>query len=182
MKPVGLVIGFGVLGMSFLCLYGLGIRFNITPSLPMGIYQADFHLHPGPIQSGMLVLFCLPDSPAMRLAENRNYLGVGPCPGKTLPLLKPVAAVAGDVVVIQDKGIAINGAGLLKNSKRLTQDAQARTLPGMPNGHYTVPTGAVWVISTYSPHSFDSRYYGAVPASSIQATVKPLITGGETKL
>jgi conjugative transfer signal peptidase TraF len=178
MKPVGFVIGFCCFWTIFLCLYGSGIRFNITPSLPMGVYQADFHLHPEQIRPGTIVMFCLPDSPVMRLAERRHYLGTGPCPGKTLPLLKPVAAVSGDAVVIKENGIEINEAGLLKNSKRLIQDVQARTLRGLPNGHYRVPPGAVWVLSTYSPRSFDSRYYGAVPVSSIQATVKPLITTG----
>jgi len=176
--PVKLfLLGFGGFWLLFLSLFCLGFRINISSSLPLGLYQASFQPVSNHLNRGSLVLFCLPDSSIMRIANQRSYLGAGPCPGRTLPLLKPVLAVAGDTVSIQAHGVKINDAGLLPQSQRLSQDSQGRVIQGMPNGVYRVKPGEIWVLSTYSPRSFDSRYFGPVPIRDIQATVTPIMTG-----
>jgi type IV secretory pathway protease TraF len=36
--------------------------------------------------------------------------------------------------------------------------------------------GTVWVISSFNSRSFDSRYFGPIPASSIRSRLQALIT------
>src|SRR5947208_12039055 len=82
----------------------------------------------------------------------------------------------GHVVDVSDRGIAVNGS-LLRNSAPLRVDTKGRPLPAWRSGHYVVATGMVWVASSYNPRSFDSRYFGPVPVSSIRDYVRPLATG-----
>jgi type IV secretory pathway protease TraF len=37
-----------------------------------------------------------------------------------------------------------------------------------------VPADTVWLLSGHDPRSFDSRYFGAVPAASIQGIARPI--------
>jgi type IV secretory pathway protease TraF len=70
-----------------------GLRFNLSPSLPRGVYLlTPLRRAPRP---GDLVLACPPE-PAAALARRRGYLDPGPCPGGTRPLGKLVLAAAGD--------------------------------------------------------------------------------------
>jgi conjugative transfer signal peptidase TraF len=93
-----------------------------------------------------------------------------------MPLLKPIVAEAGDAVDVSVQGIAVNGS-LLRNSAPLRVDTKGRPLPTWRFGHYVVGPGTVWVASSYTRRSFDSRYFGPVPTSSIRAYVRPLVTG-----
>jgi conjugative transfer signal peptidase TraF len=144
----------------------LGIRFNLSPSLPAGIYIRTN-------APANLIEFC-PAEPFASLAIQRGYREEGVCPDGAMPLLKPIVAVAGDTVDLSDRGIAVNGS-LLRNSAPLLVDTKGRPLPAWRTGHYVVATGAVWVASSYTPRSFDSRYFGPVPRSSVRGYVRPLI-------
>jgi type IV secretory pathway protease TraF len=44
----------------------------------------------------------------------------------------------------------------------------------VPDGRYVIPPGEVWLVSTFSPRSWDSRYFGPVPASAIVSALTPL--------
>jgi conjugative transfer signal peptidase TraF len=68
-----------------------------------------------------VVSFCPPGTPAFREAWRRGYLSAGHCEGGYEPLLKPVAAIAGDRVSGTDDGISINGR-LIASSKNLNRD------------------------------------------------------------
>jgi len=146
----------------------LGIRFNLSPSLPIGIYLRTN-------APAKLIEFC-PAEPFASLAIQRGYRDEGVCPDGAMPLLKPIVAVAGDSVDLSDLGIAVNGL-LLRNSTPLRVDTKGRPLPAWRKGHYVIAAGTVWVTSSYNPRSFDSRYFGPVPISSIRHYVRPLITG-----
>jgi conjugative transfer signal peptidase TraF len=143
-----------------------GWRINHTRSLPLGLW----HLHPikGPIVRGQIVSFCPPDKPRFQEARQRSYLGKGSCPGDYEPLLKPVVAVAGDIVEISPKGIKVNGV-LLPNSIAASLDRQGRTMPTLTNRHYQVEEAMLWVVSSYNAHSFDSRYFGAISVKQVLA-------------
>ena len=144
---------------------GWDLRINESPSLPIGIWRVsplDRELRRGDIVS-----FCPPDTPAFREAWRRGYLGGGLCEGGYEPLLKPVAAIAGDRLNRTEEGISINGR-LIANSKSLTHDSSGRTLPSPGADNVIVAKGEVWVISSYNPLSFDSRYFGPVPISRIE--------------
>jgi conjugative transfer signal peptidase TraF len=118
------------------------------------------------------VSFCPPDTPIFREARGRGYLSAGQCEGGYEPLLKPVVAIAGDRVSGTDDGISINRR-LIASSRSLNRDSLGRALPSPEAHDVIVAKGEVWVISSYNPLSFDSRYFGPVPISRIEGLAQP---------
>lgn len=162
--------------LAFVTMFGLfalayvaGVRWNVTPSVPTGLY-----LHTSAeIAAGQLVTACLdPSNPAVAVAIERRYLPPGHCPGGTAPVLKPVVAMAGDHIHAGIDGLAVNGH-VLPNTRPLATDPRGRELPRSARD-YTVPAGMV-VLIVSNPTSFDSRYFGAVPISRIESAAKPLL-------
>jgi len=146
-----------------------GLRLNTTDSVPLGFYRLTDKEH------GNYITFCPLGADAQLMSE-RGYRprGVG-CADGFEPLIKPVAARAGDMVTIGFGGISVNGR-LLGNTVAKKQDSQHRLLPSLPRGCYPVQAGTVWVLSTYNPLSYDSRYFGAVPTERIISYAKPIWT------
>ncbi len=145
-----------------------GIRVNASASLPIGLYCTTSD------GSGKLVEFC-PAEPYSTLSAERGYRGKGHCPDAAEPLMKPVVAVAGDIVRMSPRGVAVNGV-LLPNSAPLSVDTKNRPLKHWPFSIYSVAPGTVWVISSFSPRSFDSRYFGPIPVTRIRSYLRPLVT------
>jgi conjugative transfer signal peptidase TraF len=145
-----------------------GVRVNLTPSLPRGFYIISNS------PSASLVEFC-PQGAAASISLSRQYRTAGACPDGGAPLLKPAVAFPGDQVQVSADGIRVNGA-LLPNSAGRFRDHLQRPLDPWPYGTYKVEPGTVWVISSFNSYSFDSRYYGAVPESSIRHHLRPLWT------
>jgi conjugative transfer signal peptidase TraF len=168
-RSVGRVvlIAAGMVAVLFLLCGWAGVRFNSTESLPVGLYITT-------TGATNLVEFC-PAEPFASLAISRGYRGRGTCQDGGLPLVKPVVADSGDIVEFSAGGMAVNGQ-LLPNSAPLTIDSKGRPLTPWPFGRYSVAPGTVWVASSYSPKSFDSRYFGPVRVSAIRARVRPLLT------
>ncbi len=164
-------LGMGLFAALILCAHSAGLRVNESPSLPIGIW----HISPlvGTLRRGDIVSFCPPDTLVFREAWRRGYVGAGHCEGGYEPLLKPAAAIAGDRVSGTDDGISINGR-LIATSNSLNRDGLGRTLAS-PGAHdIFVAKGEIWVISSYNPLSFDSRYFGPVPISKIEGLAHPL--------
>lgn len=155
-----------------LTVHGAGVVINATPSMARGVWQQTDQ----PLARGVVVIACPPPTAALKLGVDRHYLGEGDCPSRYEPLIKPIAAMPGDTVVVRPSGAIEINRTPLNNSHSLRNDEGGRPLTGVPAGTYTVAPGHVWLISTYSPLSFDSRYLGPVPISSIRGTVKPLWT------
>jgi conjugative transfer signal peptidase TraF len=153
---------------SFQICDGVGLRINTSPSLPLGLYVTTKSA------AAELVEFC-PSEPFAALAATRGYRPAGSCPDGAAPLLKPVAARAGDRIELSEAGISVN-ARLLPRTAPLTRDTQGRPLRPWPLGSYRVDSGTVWVASTYNPRSFDSRYFGPIRSDSIRDRVRPLLT------
>src|ERR1700719_4002981 len=145
-----------------------GIRLNLTPSLPRGFYITSHS------PSANLVEFC-PQGAAASISLSRQYRTAGACPDGGAPLLKPAVAFPGDLVEVSANGIRVNGR-LLPNSAGRFRDHSQRAIDPWPYGTYNVESGTVWVISSYNIYSFDSRYYGAIPESSIRHHLRPLWT------
>lgn len=163
-----LAFGGGALALALAAEWA-GLRFNDSPSMPTGLYvrtSTEF--------SASLVVFC-PAEPIAQLSVERRYRSRGKCPDGAEPLAKPIAAHPRDTVELSAKGMAVNGR-LLPNTAPLVTDTAGRPLPHWPFGRYVVAPGSVWVASTYSPRSFDSRYFGPVEASQVREHVRPLLT------
>jgi conjugative transfer signal peptidase TraF len=87
--------------------------------------------------------------------------------------VKPVAAVAGDLVTVTSQGVAVDGKPVA-NTKPFAEDEAGRPLRPVPIGVYRVAPGEVWLLSGHDPRSFDSRYFGAVPAANVTGVARPI--------
>lgn len=135
--------------------------YNASASAPLGFYRtAD-----GPIRRGDFVLARLPE-PVARLAAARGYLPI------TVPVVKRVAALAGDVVCADFVAVTINDRVV---AKPLAQDGHGRALPSW-QGCRTLAIGDVFLLMEGVPASFDGRYFGPIPTGAIIARLVPLWT------
>ncbi|MGH7838836.1 MAG: signal peptidase I, partial [Candidatus Binataceae bacterium] len=124
---------------------------------------------------GDLVLACLPNAIA-QFGQARGYLSSGRgCGNGIEPVGKRLSALPGDSVEILPEYIAINGQRL-EHSATLSRDSRGRSVQHVGWGRYTVPTNQAWLLGTKDARSWDSRYFGPVPASSIRAALEPVLT------
>lgn len=161
-------------GVVALCAAGLVVartlRINVSPSIPVGLYFIERHV--GAPRRGTIVLVCLPDSIAA-VGRERGYLLRGSCPGGVAPVGKPVFAIAGDTVIV--RGGCIRSRGITVYALSLVIDASGRSLRHITDGIGIVPPGMMWLLSTWSGRSWDSRYYGAVPVSGVQGVARQIM-------
>ena len=150
----------------------LGLRLNLTESLPRGVYRT---VGEAP-RRGSIVVVC-PPLDAAELARERGYLGPGSCPGGVRGLGKIVLAIGGDVVAHRKEGIAVNWKPIV-NSGTLARDSRRRVLPHHPWGDYVLKAHELWLFSPYRPNSYDSRYFGPVDASDVVSVLRPVWTWG----
>lgn len=143
----------------------LGLRFNVSDSYPLGLYRVT----QGEIRKNDLVQSCLPEKAASLMIERDYVHTVGACKGYP-PVLKKVAAVAGDRVDIGEN-ISING-NPIPNTTILNVDEQGKRLVSASST--TIEDGHVWLLSTYTDISYDSRYYGSVPVGLVKSRIEPL--------
>lgn len=142
--------------------YHAGLRFNVTPSMPVGLYR----LVEGLPDRGDPVAFRLDgNGPFSRLAEDRRYL-----PGSRRPFLKKLAGLPGDTLVIDAEGIHILPPGgadfrLWPHSRIKTVDSQGRPVPSALTAG-VIPPGQALALGQH-PGSFDSRYFGFVPLAAL---------------
>lgn len=167
----------GVIGSSGIGAAGWlsGIRFNQTDSVPIGLWRVD---NQAVAKRGDTVLLCPPPIEDIREAHRAGYISNGFCPGGIKSLLKPIAAVEGDRVAFSDEGLRVNGH-LVPNSAPVKIDGYGRRLPRLMQGEGIVADGQVWFVSDYNPGSFDSRYFGPLPATSIVGVATPLLVKDE---
>lgn len=162
-----------VIGVGITTGYYAGLRLNFSDSAPQGLWLVKA-AKPLSIKPGDLVEVCPPASPIVRLMGERGYLAAGDCEGSGVtPLLKSVAAVAGDAVVFeQGRPVTVNG-------EPLPNTAAMPTLPGWPAGRYIVQPGEAWLFSSYSAGSFDSRYFGPVALANVRGIARPVAVIGD---
>jgi conjugative transfer signal peptidase TraF len=162
------LIAFGVVLAA--AASSVGLRFNLTSSLPIGLYRVT--KDSPTIERGAIVLYCLPPAVA-GFAHNRGYVPRGgQCPGGLTPIGKMVAALPGDTVVLATDGITVNGA-LQSHSRALASDLKGRELPHLRGGPYVVQRDYIWLLAP-SERSFDSRYLGPLVARNVLARVQPV--------
>lgn len=151
--------------------YKEGYRLNVTPSLPRGIYQLSTE---SPAR-GDIVSFCI-SGDAADLARSRGYLQAGSCPSGLRPLMKRLAAMPGDKVIVSEKSTSCSSSGgfcCLWPVTPLKTDRKGRPLAAAPIGG-VVPDRMALVLTRH-PGGFDSRYYGFVPLESLQK-MEPVFT------
>jgi conjugative transfer signal peptidase TraF len=127
------------------------VIWNASPSVPVGLYlvtQASPHI-------GDLAVLRLPPVIAA-FAARRGYLLT------SAYLLKPIAAVTGDLVCRFGERILVRGvlAGIAEDA-----DSDGNAMPTW-QGCRVLQMGEVFVLADH-PASFDSRYFGPLDTASI---------------
>ena len=125
-------------------------------------------------QKGLYVSFCVPEEHINVLYKDGiGKTGSGGSCGRVLPFIKPVIAVSGDVVSVSDDGITTKDGFYPAPRKKVS--TKGTDLNPIKPGTYKVSPGKVWVLSTFNPSSYDSRYYGEVmPLQSFRPFINQL--------
>lgn len=176
-RALGIAAGtLAAVGAAIAGAYGAGLHVNLTESLPPGLYR-ELDVAPA---VGDLALACPPAGAATELARERGYFLRGlRCPGRLAPVLKTVAAGAGDHVVADRTGLRVNGRRIPCTSP-LPRDSAGRPLAAAL-GSTVLADDQVWLAATYSPRSFDSRYHGPWPRASLRGRVVPVWTADDPR-
>lgn len=160
----------GLVSLLLTSAIGFGLRVNFSESAPRGIYRAV----PGTPVRGTWVAACV-NADAAALGRARGYLGPGPCAGGAEPVLKPIVAVAGDVVELGPQAVVVNGQRLPRSASAVV-DRLGRPLHHAMWGRHVVAADELWLISTGVPNSWDSRYLGPFSISQVRAVARPVWT------
>jgi conjugative transfer signal peptidase TraF len=134
---------------------------NRTPSEPIGLYVRAAR---DPVQAGALIAFRAPRGAFPYADRREGFL-------HEMPILKAVAAVAGDRVCTFGGVLTINGVRRAPVEQR---DGQGVVLPHWI-GCRRLAQGEAFAFSDRVPNSFDSRYFGPVKAARAQV-YRPLLT------
>jgi type IV secretory pathway protease TraF len=135
------------------------LRLNVSASVPLGLYL----LTSVPVAPAVGTLVVLPVPTALRRYQ-------------TMPLLKPVAAVAGDEVCSVETGLSFHELWIAGRDYGpvLHDDGAGHPLPYI-EGCFVVEDGAVFVASPV-PRSMDGRYNGSTAIATLTARALPLLT------
>ena len=161
---VTVAVGLAALAWAAFVKPSARIVYNVTDSIPVGWYRAEKASSlRASLRVGGIVLTRLPGEFA-ELAAQRGYLPLH------IPLLKRVGALAPQHVCIVEGIVRIDGTPV---AVVLHADRWGRALPVWQSCRALVE-GEVFLLSSTNPASFDSRYVGPVPASSVIGLVLPL--------
>ena len=154
------------IGLAFIALasssHHARLIWNATASAPRGLYLLQGMTAP---QREALVLVA-PPAWVRDLAAERGYLP------RHVPLIKRVAAIAGDTVCSDANAIRING--VVATYSRAA-DEKGRPLPHW-NGCQNLSAGSEFLLMPSVPDSFDGRYFGATPTANNLGRLIPLWT------
>jgi conjugative transfer signal peptidase TraF len=118
---------------------------NVSASAPVGLYAVS---SPDGVRPGEMVIAWTPE-PARSLAADRRYLP------SNVPLVKRVAAMAGDRVCAMGEAIWVNGRHV---GTRRDADGAGRPMPAWV-GCRDLAEGEYFLLME-SRNSFDGRYFG----------------------
>lgn len=143
-----------VVGVSRLLLW------NSSASVPIGLYRV---LPPRALHVGDVAVV-MPSDPLAATLAARGSLPSG------VPLIKPIAALDGQTISRQDLRITIDGAFV---GAALAHDRRGQALP-VWQGCRTLGPSDVFLMNPAESDSFDGRYFGSLPMSSVIGRAAPL--------
>ena len=135
---------------------------NTSASVPIGLYAVQ----PGSLLKHGDLVITLPPEPLATFLAKRRYLPRG------VPLLKHVAALPGEIVCRNGLVITIDGIAV---ASALTHDRAGRPLPVWQGCHKLIPN-EIFLLNRAVPDSFDGRYFGPLPVTSVVGRAVPLWT------
>ena len=175
---IALLAAFTVIVVFPAALVVMGLRYNDTPSAPLGWYWR----RPVPVSGPALGNFVAVCPPAWVTPRRFPFYEPGTgddrCPGGGMPLVKRIAAVPGDTVVETAAGVEVNGHALPLSAPMIASPVTGIHLPRV-TGRWTLARGEYWLYGPgasggWARYSFDSRYFGPVPRAAIRGVLRPL--------
>lgn len=133
---------------------------NTTASVPVGLYWLSA---PGSPRVGDLVVVT-PDPALAAFLDEGDWLPRG------VPLIKPVAAIAGQSVCRDGLAVTINGRTV---GHALSMDGHGRRLPSW-SGCRALGPGEVFLLAP-AFGSLDGRYFGVTDGEQVLARARPLL-------
>jgi conjugative transfer signal peptidase TraF len=164
------LVGVLLAGALAAAVLGFGLHVNLSPSAARGLYRTIA----GTPTRGAWVAACVSPE-AAALGRARGYLGAGSCVGGVQPVIKPVVALAGDVVELGPEAVVVNGQRL-PGSSSAKVDSLGLSLSHAVWGRHVVGADEFWLVSTHVPNSWDSRYLGPFSRSQVRAVAWPVWT------
>ncbi|TWB30501.1 S26 family signal peptidase [Nitrospirillum bahiense] len=135
---------------------------NATASAPLGLYRLRPLGDGGPAPGTLLLV--RPDATQARLYADRGYLPWG------VPLLKPVAAVAGQQVCGRAGWMLVDGRPLARVREA---DGQGRPLTAWHGCRRLFP-GEVLLLNPDRADALDGRYFGPTPLTAVLGQATPV--------
>jgi len=152
-RAAALGLGVVLLGATVVAPPAPRLVWNASASAAVGLYAVT----PGaPAEAGDMVIAWLPGR-YRALAAQRRYLPAN------VPLVKRVAAIAGDEVCALEREVFVNGR---KVAERLAADGEGRPMPWW-EGCVRLRGHERFLLMTTNPASFDGRYFGVTGGSEI---------------
>jgi conjugative transfer signal peptidase TraF len=139
-------IGISLLGLTMAFPPAPRLVWNASASAPIGPYAVT----PGvPVDAGDMAIARVPD-PWRMMAARRRYIPAN------VPLVKRVAAVAGDEVCALGQEIFVNGKWVVE---RYAIDGKGRPMQWW-TGCVRLRGRQIFLLMSNDPASFDGRYFG----------------------
>jgi conjugative transfer signal peptidase TraF len=157
-----LIFAIGLIGFSAIAAPARRLFFNPSASAPRGWY---WQRSPAVYATGMRVFAALPEDAAL-LAEERRYLP------REIPVLKRIVAGPADTVCERQGEVRINGHLV---ARALPEDRLGRPLTPW-QGCRVLTSKETFLLSLETPASFDSRYFGPLPAEALRGQAIALWT------
>lgn len=157
--------------VSVFVFWAANLTVNMTSSMPMGIWSIEDVDRARQIPRESIVLFCPPDTELFQRAKTDGILQGGSCKGSYSPLMKQVLGLPGDVIEYTGS-FSINGHEVANCKTLAVGFGEFRTPQPL---HLVVPKGKLWLMSSHSPMSFDSRYFGLVDRERVLGLASDLL-------
>ena len=143
--------------------YQSGYRVNLSPSVPTGIWKIISCCN-GVNSLYEYVVVSASDHWGYKLAMERGYLS------NFTPMLKRVAATAGDIVDYseEERAVTVNGNYLFM-TEIFSEDTEGRTLP-RASFPILLRKREIW-LSSENIRGYDSRYFGPVSQDILQGAI-----------
>jgi len=146
-------IGITLLGLTITFSPSPRLVWNASASAPIGLYGVT---PDAAIEPGDMVIARVPE-PWRMMAAQRRYIPAN------VPLVKRVAAVAGDEVCALGQEVFVNGRW---TAERRVADAAGRPMPAW-SGCARLRGRQLFLLMADSPASFDGRYFGVIDAPQL---------------
>lgn len=147
----------------------MGGVINTSTGIPPGFYlKVD-----RPLARGKYVMFCPPNKSEFQDALNRGFISTGSCPDGFGAMMLKVAAMPGDKVTINEKGVFV-GTIIQPESQPKQRDKEGQALPVLLLDNYELKDGEMLLLSDANGDAFDGRYFGPIQSEQVDSVISPV--------